>query len=262
MNGQQRFGMFSALAGATLIVGALIAPANATATNDNGHDHKVTICHATDSDQNPYVRESVDRDAVDGEGRNDHSHHDGVVWYPGAKHDHVKWGDIIPPVHDVIDDGLNWTQAGRAIWNNDCKPVTPPTTTTTALVTTTTAEEVTTTTAEEVTTTTAEEVTTTTAEEVTTTTAEATTTTAEVTTTTAAPTTTAQVTTTSVASESPTTPTTVASAGPVPPTSGVLGDGGALPSTGGVDGRLPMLGGMLLCMGLAMMALARKPAIN
>lgn len=220
MNGQQRFGMFSALAGAALMVGALIAPANATATNDNGHDndHKVTICHASGLD--------------------------GTTKYETLRLD---WHAVYGQSGHFLENGT--PRAGHEQdYLGACRPVV---TTTTAKVTTTTAE---------VTTTTAE-VTTTTAE-VTTTTSEATTTTDEVTTTTAAPTTTAQVTTTSVASESPTTPTTAASAGPVPPTTGVLGDGGALPSTGGVDGRLPMLGGMLLCMGLAMMALARKPAIS
>jgi hypothetical protein len=212
MNGQQRFGMFSALAGATLIVGALIAPANATATNGHDNDHKVTICHASGlAGTTKYETLRLDWHAV--YGQSGHFLENGT---PRAGHEQDYLGACRPNV-----------------------------TTTTAEVTTTTAE-----------------VTTTTAEEVTTTTAEATTTTDEVTTTTAAPTTTAQATTTSVASESPTTPTTAASAGPVPPTSGVLGDGGALPSTGGVDGRLPMLGGMLLCMGLAMMALARKPAIS
>jgi hypothetical protein len=342
MNGQQRIGMFSALAGATLMVGALVAPMRASATD--GGDRKVTICHATDSETNPYVRKSVDRSAVDGHGHSDHAHHDGKVWYLGAKADHVKWGDIIPSVHGVIDDGLNWTTAGKAIWNNGCNPVTPPTSTTTTVKATTTTTttpapvysynltsmcrpsdsegslrirngspttqaytlelyggstlsgtaapgdslhtvawssssdtwilridghvitkaignnppcEGTTTTTVNSTTTTLEATTTTAAATTTTAAAEVPTTTAEV------PTTTVEATTTSLASEAPVPSTTeVASAGPVPTsTTGVLGESGALPATGGgTDGRLPMLGGMLLSMGLVLMALARRPA--
>lgn len=39
-------------------------------------DHKVTICHVTNSAKNPWVILTVDTHAFDGEGKNDHSHHE------------------------------------------------------------------------------------------------------------------------------------------------------------------------------------------
>jgi hypothetical protein len=84
---------------------------------------KIRICHATDSHNNPYTNPEVDQDAVDGDLGNDHGQgdhymeHTGPVWAPGIA-DH-SWGDIIPPIPGV-HDGLNWTDAGQAIWNNAC----------------------------------------------------------------------------------------------------------------------------------------------
>jgi hypothetical protein len=86
---------------------------------------KVTICHRTDSVTNPYVQETVDQNAVDGVGGNDHfGQHTGPLASSTSvaqalKDAHTKWGDIIPPV-DGVEDGLNWTTEGQAIYNNSC----------------------------------------------------------------------------------------------------------------------------------------------
>ena len=74
---------------AVLLVGVLVGPAAAT-TPDSDGNHTVTICHVTNSDTNPFVVIEVDLAAFDGEGANDHSHHqakDGrfdVVFEDGA----------------------------------------------------------------------------------------------------------------------------------------------------------------------------------
>lgn len=86
--------------------------------------HKVTVCHRTASTTNPYVRITVDSNAVDGEtgnsNRADHyDEHMGPV-FP-ATSDDGKWGDIIPPVGN--HNGANWTEEGRAIYDNGCKVV-------------------------------------------------------------------------------------------------------------------------------------------
>jgi hypothetical protein len=84
---------------------------------------KVTVCHATSSESHPYNKITPDISSsgpVDG----GHAGHGGDgVWYNGAKGDGFEWGDIIPPyvAGDFTYAGLNWTEAGQAIWNNDCK---------------------------------------------------------------------------------------------------------------------------------------------
>ena len=74
-----------AVAGVTaLALAMLAAPASATPKSDAG-EHKITICHVTNSQTNPYVIIEVDVAAFDGEGKNDHKHHvnkDGMVDVP------------------------------------------------------------------------------------------------------------------------------------------------------------------------------------
>jgi uncharacterized repeat protein (TIGR01451 family) len=77
---------------------------------------KVTICHATSSDSNPYNQIQVDDDSIVKKGHGDHP------------------DDIIPPF-DYVDDsghqqhypGKNWDSTGQAIWGNGCNIPTPPT---------------------------------------------------------------------------------------------------------------------------------------
>ena len=106
--------------GAVVIVLAVGATSVALATPPSPDGHKVAICHATDSDTNPYILETVDI-ASSGYLQAGHNDHTGPVWYEGAKDAKVKWGDIIPPYdygtfHYVA---LNWVD-GEAIWENDC----------------------------------------------------------------------------------------------------------------------------------------------
>ncbi len=61
------------LSAAALAIAMLVAPAAATPSEDG--DHKVLICHVTNSGTNPYVVIEVDFAAFDGEGDDDHTQH-------------------------------------------------------------------------------------------------------------------------------------------------------------------------------------------
>ncbi len=87
---------------------------------------KHTICHATNSTTNPY---SGHEDTINPSGAgvlNGHLDHTGPVPTSQAdleqmKDDHITWGDIIPPFEwDGQTYSLNWTDAGRAIFDNGC----------------------------------------------------------------------------------------------------------------------------------------------
>lgn len=126
--------------GMMLIVMA-VAPLGANATQGSP-EHKVTLCHATDSYTNPYVQITVDVASVIK--NNGHGDHDGPVFYATiAKH--TKWGDIIPPFDFGAAGsygGKNWTADGRAIFDDDCNVQSPPTTTPTTVHGTTTTIEI------------------------------------------------------------------------------------------------------------------------
>lgn len=149
MSGMRKIlALFLIAAGSVCLFGA---PA---AANHNGGS--VTICHRTNSDQNPYVVISPDEAAVDGAAPANGDHyleHQGPVWNSTLKDQKIEWGDIIPPVPGH-HDGLNWTVEGQAIYNNGCAPVPPGTTTTTSTTSSTTTSSTTSTTVLEPTTTT------------------------------------------------------------------------------------------------------------
>lgn len=72
-------------------------------------DKKITICHATGSESNPYVVITIALQGLNG--------------HAGDHHQHS--ADIIPP-NKVIYDGQNWTDEGKATYNNGCVPVKVP----------------------------------------------------------------------------------------------------------------------------------------
>ena len=81
---------------------------------------KVSICHRTNSEKNPYVSNSPAAQGV----INGHAGHTGPVFTPGLKDQGIKWGDIIPPFDfgpGLQFAGLNWTAEGQAIYNNGCQ---------------------------------------------------------------------------------------------------------------------------------------------
>jgi hypothetical protein len=82
---------------ATLFLGAALAVPSAALATQPAPDHKVTICHRTNSNTNPYVEETVDI-ASSGHLKGGHdTEHEGPIWNPTLKGDKIEWGDIIPP---------------------------------------------------------------------------------------------------------------------------------------------------------------------
>jgi hypothetical protein len=114
--------------GVVLIGNSILATAATGHVSTQPPDHKVTLCHATDADSNPYVAITVDiASAGEAQTAKGHAAHTGPIWQPGDQANHVKWGDIIPPYSffGFNFPGLNWTAEGMAILQNGCK-VAPP----------------------------------------------------------------------------------------------------------------------------------------
>jgi hypothetical protein len=109
----------AALSGSTLLLASPTTGSAAVAAAA-----KVTLCHRTDAETNPYVQITIAPSAAY------HAHyleHQGDVWFPGHPKE-PKWGDIIPPfTFRGVTYSLNWNAAGMAIWNNNCRPVTAST---------------------------------------------------------------------------------------------------------------------------------------
>src|SRR3954452_3671424 len=147
----------AALAGTAIAAGgALVLAGGATAAPQAAT--KVILCHATDSQTNPYVSVDVDvAAAFDGH----YKHDKGPIWHQGIV---GKWGDIIPPfTYKGHSYSLNWTSAGMTIQGNGCAipgPTTSSSAPATEPVTTPVTEPVTTPVTEPVTTPVTEPVTT------------------------------------------------------------------------------------------------------
>ncbi len=60
---------------AVIAAPAVIIPMASATPSDAEGEHKVTICHVTNSDTNLFVVVDVDVAAFDGEGANDHTSH-------------------------------------------------------------------------------------------------------------------------------------------------------------------------------------------
>lgn len=65
----------SLVVAAVAVVGAISTTPGLATPPGAGGDHKVTICHVTGSERNPWVIITVDRAAWDGDGANDHTRH-------------------------------------------------------------------------------------------------------------------------------------------------------------------------------------------
>lgn len=71
------------------------------------HDKKITICHATGSESNPYRQITISLKGLNG--------------HTGHQH-----GEDIIPDNKVLPGGQNWNEEGQATYNNNCVPAKPP----------------------------------------------------------------------------------------------------------------------------------------
>ena len=99
---------------------SMVLPKSAGATTD---PDKVTICHATNAQTNPYTTNTVDKSSVNEPNNkyfNGHGDHTGPVWYPGIPNH--SWGDIIPAFTfgPINYPGQNLTAEGQAFLDNEC----------------------------------------------------------------------------------------------------------------------------------------------
>jgi hypothetical protein len=117
--------VISAIVGIAATGGLVVAASSAGAAGD----HKVTLCHATDSTTNPYSLITVDYHSITLKG---HGGHEGPLYAPGMEHG---WGDVIPAFdfggHQFA--GANLDEAGQALLASGCMVVPPPSTTTTTI---------------------------------------------------------------------------------------------------------------------------------
>lgn len=116
-------------------VGAAAAAENVGSPEYPATNHKITICHRTNSNTNPYVEITPAKTSIfKNQG---HDSHEGPVWDSTLKDRKIKWGDIIPPFQFYATPqdeaskteshyhGQNWDAAGQAIYNNGCAPEGP-----------------------------------------------------------------------------------------------------------------------------------------
>lgn len=130
------FSVIATLAAASMLASTpAFAEANkpTQANNSASPEKQITICHATDSQTNPYVKITVSANAIaNHQDFNGHGvQHEGGVWFKGIA-DHA-WGDIIPAFttkSGVAYPGQNAT-AGSSVLAKDCKVTAPVVVTTT-----------------------------------------------------------------------------------------------------------------------------------
>ncbi|WP_212746918.1 hypothetical protein [Sinomonas gamaensis] len=100
------------LAGSLGLMAAGVATSPALASPPSGDtSHKVTICHATGSETNPFVVITVDKASI-AEAHGEHQDQRDII--PAFTYVNGKGQTISFP-------GLNWTASGKAIWDNGCK---------------------------------------------------------------------------------------------------------------------------------------------
>ena len=118
-------------------------PQDAANAAKSSGTQKVTLCHRTNSETNPYVRITVSISSV--VKSSGHDGHNGPVFRAGLKAAKIKWGDIIPSFTYTTKSGSSATYAGRnwpagsAIFNAGCSTPTQPTSTSSSTPSTSTS---------------------------------------------------------------------------------------------------------------------------
>lgn len=119
-----RIGRVWSTVGAVLVTAAATVGVSIVSTGPAVAATSIGICHASNSDNNPYISESPDFNSI--VKNNGHGADTGPLWNPTLKDDHIKWGDIIPSF--TYDDGsgpvnypgLNYGPEGQQVLANGC----------------------------------------------------------------------------------------------------------------------------------------------
>jgi uncharacterized repeat protein (TIGR02543 family) len=110
----RRISKFLPLILLTTLITPVVAPA--LLESSEARSGKTTICHRTNSIQNPYRRITVSNSSLN----SGHKKHTGGLWTTSSTQGGTKWGDIIPDATAGGDNttDLNFTgdAAGQAIW--------------------------------------------------------------------------------------------------------------------------------------------------
>jgi hypothetical protein len=98
-----------------LVIVVIAVTAILMTTDAKAESDKVSICHATSSEKNPYTQNEVDASSINNEKNK----------YLNGHGDHER--DIIPPFtyESSSFEGRNWDDAGKKIWENGCNIVEP-----------------------------------------------------------------------------------------------------------------------------------------
>jgi hypothetical protein len=119
------------IAVASIALAAVGVAAVSASAGEEPPNQKVTLCHRTNAENNPYVVITVDENAIANVilGQNGHATHTGPI-FPDTAGSPPMWGDIIPAFNIPPNSfgGLNNTAQGLAILENGCKVPPPPTT--------------------------------------------------------------------------------------------------------------------------------------
>lgn len=123
---RRRLGIFAAIGTTVAALGVGSFGVLSASAQPVGPAPKVTLCHRTGSQTNPYVEITVSQNAVFNNGTpNGHGTHTGPI-FPDTAGNPPKWGDIIPAFDGF--PGINDTAQGQAILANGCKIPGPPVT--------------------------------------------------------------------------------------------------------------------------------------